>query len=159
MILGIVIGETLALKVFGRVESVILNIIDMVVFIVSLNWIFSRTDIISSLFPYLSYPLYFSFSFLLIFFIRGLTTFGGLKGKPSKQEKVKRTIDKAIEAMLNAGFSKTRIKKVLKEAEFNDALIENKLSGIKEESYIPVTLEKLDKIEKSLEELKEKLEN
>lgn len=159
MVLGVVVGETLALKVFGKVENTLLGLIDMIVFIVSLNWVFSQTKIISSLFPYLSYPLYFSFAFLIIFLIRGVTTLGGLKGKPSLEEKTDNAMDKVIGAMLKVGLSKKRIMGLLKKSGFREEGVDSKLSEIKEEDYIPVTLKRLDKIEKDLKELKQKIES
>lgn len=157
MIFGVAVGEILSLRVFGKVKNTILGLIDMIVFIVSLNWIFSQTSVISSLFPYLSYALYFSFSFLLIFFIRGVTTLGGIRGEATIEEKIDKTTKKVIEAMLKAGFTKSRILKIMKEAGFDKTLVEDKLSTIKEEDYIPTPLEKLDKIEKDLEKIKEKV--
>lgn len=153
IIFGVVIGESLALKVFGKVKNAFLNLINLVIFIVSLNWIFSQTKLINSLLPYLSYPFYFGFSFLLIFFIRGITTFGGTKGEKTLEEKIDETTDRIIKAMLKAGFSKKRIKEILEEVEFDENLIKNKLSKIKEEEYIPVTLKRLDKIESKLEKI------
>lgn len=156
IILGVVVGETLALKVFGRVKNAFLNLINLIIFIISLNWIFSQTKLINSLLPYLSYPFYFGFSFLLIFFIRGITTLGGTRGEKTLEEKIDEITGKVIKAMLKAGFSKKRIKEILKEVEFDESLIEDKLSKVKEEEYIPITLEKLDKIEKQLKEINEK---
>lgn len=128
-VFGILFGEISASKIFGAPKKLLIQIGEIVVFIVVVLVIFNFIFIEQENFP-LVLTIYFSVSFIIIFFLRGITTLlGKVSIRIAKVEDKKReenvvdfvrslarrgyTEEEIEDVLIESGFKRSKIKKVI----------------------------------------------
>lgn len=129
IISGVIAGDFLATKAFGRSFNKKMHILELLFFIFLITLAVPSADQINFLFIF---PYLFFLSFLLLIFVRGTVTFLGiyssrvkdfLLNQPSQEEIISNLYfslkkegvktNKIIKILLNSGLNKKRIKKIV----------------------------------------------
>lgn len=146
LMIGILLGEELATKAFGRIKPIFL-IIDIIIFVVIITLLYSFLAFTEL--GIIFYLINFGLGFVTIIIVRGIEGGLGLTEMGAAQEKI--TIN-MIRALARYGLSNEEIKGVLKRSGFSPKTVDS-ISDVIEQS-IPAYAPKLLKISSEVEDIK-----
>lgn len=125
-VFGIFAGEILASKIFGIPKKFIVQILEIVFFIIIAITIFNFL-LLEEFNIYVTAAVYFIIAFLVIFFLRGITTLLGRISLRIQKRKEKKREDNIVDftrSLARRGYTKEEIKNMLVESGFNRKKIE-----------------------------------
>ncbi|MBU5575425.1 MAG: hypothetical protein KQA40_03100 [Candidatus Aenigmarchaeota archaeon] len=151
LMIGIFLGESLVIKVFGKLKPkfVLIDIIFFVILITIIYTFFAFTEL-----GLIFYVLNFGIGLLTIIILRAFEAALGFTESTSVHEKISINV---IRALARYGLSEDEIKGVLKRSGISPKTVD-RLSGIIDES-IPAYAPKILKMAADIEEIKKEVSN
>lgn len=130
-VFGIFTGEILASKIFGVPKRMLIQLLEIILFIVIVMVIFNFL-LISGYAFYLTLAIYFVIAFLVIFFLRGTTTLLGRASLRLQKTKEKEREDNVVDltrSLARRGYNESEIRRMLIESGFDKKKIDNILGS------------------------------
>ncbi len=149
LLFGILIGEVVTLKVFGRPKPKII-MLDIVVFVLILVLIFNYVSLTEL--GYVYYALNFVVGLFAIILVRAVESVLKLTESPKEEEKIAVNV---VRLLSRYGVSEEEIKNVLKRSGISPKIVDRLNEYV--ESNVPHYAPKLAKMEADIEEIKEML--
>ena len=149
LLFGILIGEVVTIKIFGRPKSKII-ILDIVVFVLILVLIFNYVSLTEL--GYIYYALNFVVGLFVIVLLRAIESTLKLTENPKEEEKIAVNV---IRILSRYGVSEEEIKYVLKKAGISSKIVDRMSEYL--EHNVPHYAPKLAKLEADIEEIKQLL--
>jgi len=149
-IIGIILGEFLTLKFFGKPKPSAL-IIDLIIFVIVVSLLFNTVTFTEST------PLYYIANVILgaltVIIVRAIETPLGLTEKDVQHEK---TIINIVRTLSRHGLDKREIKEVLKKSGFSTSVVKRYDNLI--DDHAPKYLTRMVKVERLVDEMKDSLD-
>jgi len=146
LLFGILIGEVVTIKVFGRPKPAII-IVDVIVFVLILVTIFNFVSFTQL--GYVYYALNFVVGLFTIVFLRAVESVLKLTESPKEEEKIAVNV---VRLLSRYGVSEDEIKDVLKRSGISSRVVDKLHDYI--EPNVPHYAPKLAKLESDIEEIK-----
>ena len=150
LLFGILIGEVVTIKVFGRPKPKII-ILDIIVFVLILVIIFNYVSLTEL--GYIYYALNFVVGLFVIVLLRAIESALKLTENPKEEEKIAVNV---IRILSRYGVSEEEIKDVLKRSGISPKIMDRLNEYV--ETNVPHYAPKLAKLEADMEEIKQILQ-